>query len=81
MQLWDRSDLPPKLVGHVKPNMDRLDNAGQPFETWVRFDALESYLMDLITELDQRPCEPLDLAAVMPWLATASARAPQEMPI
>jgi hypothetical protein len=40
----------------------------QLFDTWVRFEALETYLMDLIAELDQKRCVPLAMTDIRPWL-------------
>lgn len=68
VKLWEFQEVPDVIRDNCKPNTRRLDQDGKPFDTWVRFEVLESYLKDLIAELDQKPCEPFDMADVQPWL-------------
>jgi hypothetical protein len=67
-KLWEFREVPDIIRDNSKPNTRRLNSNGEPFDTWVRFEVLESYLKDLIGELDQKPCEPFDMADVQPWL-------------
>lgn len=67
IKLWEYQDVPSILRDNFKPSIQRLYE-GQSFDTWVRFEALETYLMDLIAELDQKPCVPLVMADIRPWL-------------
>ena len=68
VKLWEFQDVPISTKNNLKPNTRRRDNEGLPFDTWIRFEALESYLMELIAELDQKPCEPFELVDYRPWL-------------
>lgn len=67
IKLWEYQDIPSILRNNFKPSTQRLYE-GQSFDTWVRFEALETYLMDLITEFDQKPCVPLVMTDIRPWL-------------
>lgn len=68
VKLWELRDIPSSLADNCKPNRRRLNKQGQSFDTWVRFDALEAYLIGLIAEIDQKPCEPFELNDFRPWL-------------
>lgn len=68
IRLWELQGVSSILRENSKPHMQRLNSQGQPVHTWVRFEALETYLMNLIAELDQQPCVPFDVADIQPWL-------------
>ena len=66
--LWNDDAIPATIEGNWKPGTVRVDHEGQPFDTWVRFDAMNRYLRELISELDQCACAPVILADVNGWL-------------
>jgi hypothetical protein len=68
-KLWAQETVPEILRTNSKPSFQRLSlSDGEPFDTWVRFEAMEFYLMSLIADIDQKPCEPIDVSDITPWL-------------
>jgi hypothetical protein len=66
-KLWEQETVPEILRINSKPSYQRLAD-GKPFDTWVRFEAMESFLMGLIADIDQQPSEPIDVTDITPWL-------------
>lgn len=68
VKLWETEELPDLIQGSWKPGTSRLDAEGKPFDSWVKFGALQRYLQELIGELDGSPCQPIKLADASAWL-------------
>ncbi len=68
VKLWELTEVPPYLLEHSRPDMLLLKSDGHPAHTLVRLDALERYFMNLIADIDQMPCEPVDVADFGAWI-------------
>jgi len=67
VRLWLDTDVPQVILDNYKPSVHRLDKDGNSLDSLVRFEVLEAYLMELITELDQKPCDPFDVVDMQDW--------------
>ena len=67
LTLREDEDIPAAIAGQWKPG-NRVDRKGQPFDTWVRFEAMERYLRELVAKLDPCGCKPFSLADTSTWL-------------
>jgi len=67
VRLWLDMDVPQVILDNYKPSHHRLDKDGNSLDSLVRFEVLEAYLMELIAELDQKPCEPFEVVDMQDW--------------
>lgn len=67
VRLWLDMDAPQVILENYKPSPYRLDKDGNFLDSLVRFEVLETYLMEMIVELDQKPCEPFEVVDMQDW--------------
>jgi hypothetical protein len=67
VRLWLKMEAPQVIMDNYKPSPHRLDKDGNALDSLVRFEVLEAYLMELIAELDQKPCEPFEVVDMQNW--------------
>ncbi len=66
--VWTYVDVPLLLKYKSKPDFSRLDKDGQPIHFWVKFSALETYLKNMIVDIDKKNYEEFDIQATQSWL-------------
>jgi hypothetical protein len=57
------------VLRNTKASRRRFDKEGQSFDTWIRFEFLEEWLMKLIGAIDDSPCVPIDVGSTEDWLS------------
>jgi hypothetical protein len=62
------ADESSEIRENMKANRRRLNQEGQSFDTWIRFEALEGWLIHLIATIDDSPCVPLEIGGTEAWL-------------
>jgi len=74
-KLWALQDVPSIFRENSKPNLKRLSSStGQPYDTWVKLEALEAFLMEMISEMNDAPCIPIEVADVKEWISILPLR-------
>jgi hypothetical protein len=68
VKMWGLESIPEVLLCDSKPDMQRPNSPGLPAHIFVRFEALEAYMKDLIAELDHGASEFAELVDIQPWL-------------